>query len=256
MVAPPEKIVVAPEPAVVVAAPPAARVNAAPPGKYSKTGVTPLPSGTAAGESTASVPLLPPKYNLPPPAPTKEAKPFKLVQPAAPVFPRYLYQSPRNPAPGDRVAAAAAFSKARLFEQESRWTDAMEWYRRAVSADPSWFEAQYNYAVMAFRLRNYAAALSAYEKVLAIQPGSTDARYNFALALKSADYVTDAVNELEKILATNADDVRAQLALGNLYAQKLHNPAQARQHYLKVLALDPRNPQASDIRFWLSANPG
>jgi hypothetical protein len=27
-----------------------------------------------------------------------------------------------------------------------------------------------------------------------------------------------------------------------------------RQHYLRVLELDPRHPQASAIRFWLEAN--
>jgi Flp pilus assembly protein TadD len=68
--------------------------------------------------------------------------------------------------------------------------------------------------------------------------------------------VADAVNELEKIVAASPDEVRAQLALGNLYAQKLNNPAQARRHYLKVLELDPRNAQANDIRYWLTANPG
>ncbi len=255
VVAPSETIVVAPEPSVTTAPPSAARFNSAAPVKYSTTGVTPLPAPTTGSEPTASTPLLPPKFNLPAPAPTVDAKPFKLIQPAIPVFPRYLYLSPRAPAAGDRVAASAAFSKARLFEQSSRWTDAMEWYRRAAEADPSWYEAHYNYGVLAYRLRNYPAALSAYEKALALQPGSMDARYNFALTLKSADYVPDAVNELEKILATNPDDVRSQLALGNLYAQKLRNPAQARKHYLKVLELDPRNPQSSDIRFWLTANP-
>jgi hypothetical protein len=35
----------------------------------------------------------------------------------------------------------------------------------------------------------------------------------------------------------------------------LHDPAQARAHYLKVLELEPDNPQAADINFWLSANP-
>jgi tetratricopeptide (TPR) repeat protein len=132
----------------------------------------------------------------------------------------------------------------------------MEWYRRAASADPGWFEAQYNYGVLAYRLRNYPAALAAYEMALAIQPDSTDARYNFALTLRSAGYVTDAVNELEKILTANPDEVRAQLALGNLYAQKLNNPAQARRHYLKVIELDPHNSQANDIRYWLTSNPG
>jgi hypothetical protein len=29
----------------------------------------------------------------------------------------------------------------------------------------------------------------------------------------------------------------------------------ARRHYLKVLAVNPANPQAADIQFWLSSNP-
>ena len=257
---PTEKIVVANEPPMttepspVVKPSPVRETAAAMPDKYVQTGVTPLPP--VGSGSAATAPLLPPKFNLPPPAPTVEAKPFKPGQPAVPVFPRYVYLSPRKPAAGDRVAASAHFSKARIFEQSSRWTDATEWYRRAAQADPGWFEAQYNYGVLAYRLRNYPAALSAYETALAIQPGSLDARYNFALTLKSAGYVPDAVNELEKISAANPDEVRVQLALGNLYAQQLHNPAQARRHYLQVLELDPHNAQASDIRFWLIANPG
>jgi len=109
--------------------------------------------------------------------------------------------------------------------------------------------------VIAFRLRDFNQSLAAYEMALAIQPDSVDARYNFALALKAAGYVPDAVNELKKIVAANPDEMRAHLALGNLYAQQLYDPAQARQHYNKVLALDPRNPQAPDIQFWLSSNP-
>jgi Tfp pilus assembly protein PilF len=81
-----------------------------------------------------------------------------------------------------------------------------------------------------------------------------DARYNFALALKAAGYPVDAADQLNKILAAHADEVRAHLALANVSAQSLHDVAQARQHYLKVLELQPDNPQANDIRFWLSAN--
>jgi tetratricopeptide (TPR) repeat protein len=104
-------------------------------------------------------------------------------------------------------------------------------------------------------LGDYKESLPAYEMTLAIRPDSVGARYNFALALKAAGYVTDAVNELNKILASSPDDVRAHLALGNLYAQQLHDVARAREQYLKVLQLDPRNAQAADIQFWLSANP-
>jgi len=61
---------------------------------------------------------------------------------------------------------------------------------------------------------------------------------------------------LKKILTAHPNEVRAHLALANLSAQQLHDPAQAREHYLKVLELDPANPQTSDIRFWLAGNPG
>ena len=261
VVAPVEKIVVTTGSPVITEALPVVpkRINSSPPEKYVRTGVTPLPPAGSGSETAKTMPLLPPKLNLSQTARTVDAKPVKIFPAAPPVFARYLYLSPRKPGAGDRVAATFAFSKARTSEQSSRWTDALDGYRRAAEADASWFEAQYNYGVLADRLRNFTAALSAYEMALAIQPGSVAARYNFAFTLKSAGYPVDAVNQLEKILAANpdqTDEVRVELALGNLYAQQLHNPAAAHQHYLKVLALDPRNPQANDIRLWLTSNPG
>jgi tetratricopeptide (TPR) repeat protein len=167
---------------------------------------------------------------------------------------RYNYTSPAVPAAGDRRAAEGPFTKARLAEQDENWQDAEQFYQSAADTDPSWFEAQYNTGVIAHRLHNYSVALPRYELALATQPESVDARYNFALALKAAGYPLDAVNELKKILAISPDEVRAHLALANLCAQSLHDIFQAREHYLKVLALQPDNPQAADIRFWLSAN--
>ncbi len=83
--------------------------------------------------------------------------------------------------------------------------------------DSSWFEAQYNCGVLAFDLQDYPRALTADEMALAIQPRSSNARYNFALALKASGYVTDAEIELKKVVAADPDNVRAHLALGNLY---------------------------------------
>ena len=240
---PTQVVNVEPEPEIVTtpektAKPPAAsRIEPASgqsAGNYFQNGITPLPA---------------------PGSPAAQTKPVPIVQPAAPAFPRYLYLSPRKPEAGDRNLASGDFTKAHQFELRARWSDALEWYRRAAAADPGWFEAQFNCGVLAYRLRDYSAALPAYEMALAIEPDSVDARYNFALALKAADYATDAANELKKIVAAHPDEVRAQLALGNLYAQQLRDPAQARRHYLRVLDLDPHNPQATDIRFWLSANP-
>jgi tetratricopeptide (TPR) repeat protein len=183
-----------------------------------------------------------------------EEKPAAVKPAPAPVFARYNFSAPRKPLAGDRRAAGGAFTKARLAEQDENWLDAEQWYQQAAEMDPAWFEAQYNTGVLAHRLRNFALALPRYELALALQPDSVDARYNFALALKAAGYAPDAADEFKKILAANPGEVRAHLALANLCAQSLKDTAQARQHYLKVLELQPDNPQAADIRFWLSAN--
>jgi tetratricopeptide (TPR) repeat protein len=193
---------------------------------------------------------------LPPVNSEHEApRPVHIAQAAPPAFARYLYLHPGKPASGNRRSASAAFQQARVDEGERRFTDALDSYRQATQLDPGWFEAEYNCGVMAYRLRDFAFSLQAYETALAIEPDSTDARYNFALALKAAGYVPDAVDELKRILAINPNDVRSHLELGNLYAQQLRDVPRARAEYLEVLQLDPGNPQASNIQFWLSANP-
>jgi tetratricopeptide (TPR) repeat protein len=223
------------------------KVTILPPSNSNNPRVNPAPE-PATSTPAASTPAV----VAPAPAPPK---PVQVVRPPPPSFPRYSYLSPSKPKPGNRQTATRAFAQAQQFEQEERFSNALDSYREAARLDPGWFEAQYNCGVMAYRLRNFGQSLAACEMALAIRPDSADARYNFALSLKAAGYVTDAMKELEKILASNPNDVRAHLTLGNIYARQLHDLTQARAHYLKVLQLDPRNPQATDIQFWLSANP-
>ena len=216
--------------------------------KYMGTGLTPVPPP---GDDSGAAPTT--KTSDLPEAKSGGSNPAEPAQ----IFARYNYFSPTKPPPGDHSVgspAAGAFTKARLYEMQNKWTDALQWYEEAATLDPSWFEAQYNAGVLAHKLRNFALALPRYEWALAIQPDSVDARYNFALALKTAGFPMDAAAELKKILAANPGEVRAHLALANIYAQSLRDIPQAREHYQKVLALDPNSSQAPDIRFWLSAN--
>ena len=131
----------------------------------------------------------------------------------------------------------------------------MAFYGQATALDGSYFEAHYNLGLAAYESRSYRQALAEWEAALAIQPESNDARYNFALTLRAANHPVDAANELEKILADNPNESRAHLVLGNLYAEQLGDAARARTHYVKTLELDPRQPQATAIRYWLVANP-
>jgi Tfp pilus assembly protein PilF len=187
---------------------------------------------------------------------TSAKKTAPVILPPSPVnFPRYEYLSPARPAAGDRKAANAAFMQAQDAERNQKTAEALQFYKQAATLDPSWFEAQYNAGVLAYRQQGIATALGSFERALAIQPDSVNARYLFALALKAGNYVPDADNELQKILADHPDEMRAHLALANLCAGPLRDPALARVHYRKVLELNPNVPQAADIRAWLASNP-
>jgi tetratricopeptide (TPR) repeat protein len=128
-------------------------------------------------------------------------------------------------------------------------------YEKATRLDPAYFEAYYNQGLAVYEMGNWQPCLAAYEFALAIQPDALDARYNFALALKQANYPQDAANELIRILKSAPEEVRAHLSLANLYAQQLRQPKLAREHYSRVLELDPRHPKAAEIRYWLAATP-
>jgi tetratricopeptide (TPR) repeat protein len=194
-----------------------------------------LPSNTVAVASAKSVPAA-----ASPPA----------------TFARYHYQSPAKPSPGsDHLDAERAFAQGVQAQQASRLQEAMTDYRKATQLDPAYFDAYYNYGLAATDAHNYQAALIAYEVALAIRPESLEARYNFALVLQRSGYPIDAANELEKLLTIYPNYGRGHLALGNLFAQELKQPAKAREHYQKALETDPHNPQADAVREWLAANP-
>ena len=208
-----------------------------------KTPMRPTPLGPAAGSSEG--------------APTTATEPTASTPPSVPSGPpaRYTYRHPAKPAPGNLDDAQRLFAQAVQAYQAHRLPEAVQSYRLATQADPSCFDAYYNLGLANTETGNLSAALAAYEYALAVRPRSLDARYNFALVLKQANFVVDAVIELERVVAIYPNETRAHLVLGNLYAQQFYQMAKARQHYLRVLEVEPHNPQAGTIRYWLAANP-
>jgi tetratricopeptide (TPR) repeat protein len=168
---------------------------------------------------------------------------------------RFAYNTQAKPAAGNRTEAERLFAQGLEAQKAHRLADAITAYRAATQLDSTYFQAFYNLGLAASDAGNLQQALSAYENALAITPDSVDARYNFGLLLKQAGYDTDAANELEKLVLKHPNEARGHLALANLYAQQLHDNARARDHYLKVLELDPANAQANDIRRWVAEHP-
>lgn len=189
---------------------------------------------------------------IPAPAPSAVA-----ATPPAPVptYPRYRYTSRALPKSGNRREAERHFSRGVAAQKSAQLAQALAHYQQAASADPAYFEAYYNLGLAAYDLGQWRQSLGVYELALALKPDSIDTRYNFALALKQAGHPLDAMEELKRILKANPAETRAHLSLGNLYAQQLNQPRAARPHYLKVIETEPNHPKASEIRYWLAANP-
>jgi tetratricopeptide (TPR) repeat protein len=135
------------------------------------------------------------------------------------------------------------------------YPEAIQYYERATNLDPTFFEAYYNLGLAAYEDDDMAVSLTAYEHALSLNSDFKDLRYNFALSLLKGGYVLDAADEFQDLAALMPNDSRLHLSLANIYAQKLGDPAQARQHYQKVLSLQPHHPQAAAIRSWLAGNP-
>jgi tetratricopeptide (TPR) repeat protein len=194
------------------------------------------------------------------PAPASSASPeigtaTPVVTPEAPPIPRYTYATPIRPVSGNRKEAERYFSEGLRLHKAGQLAQAVAYYQRATQLDPAYFEAFYNQGLASYDLGRFKQSLPVYEYALALQPDSADARYNFSLALKQAGYPADAAAELAKILSAHPDEARSHYSLGNLCAHQLKQPREAREHYQKVLALQPNHPRASEIRYWLAANP-
>src|ERR1051326_509526 len=239
---------------------PAAIQKSEPPTTSAKNAATPLqktatnntkppPAATPPLSADADVVKLPPEPIV---KPARDVSALSTPGPPAPnpPTPDTASESSANHAQAERL-----FAEGRRAQQAHRLLDAINSYRAATEQDPSYFDAFYNWALATSEAGDLPGTIAAYESALAIRPDSLDARYNLAWTLKQNNDFARAAEQLERVLQKYPNDTRSHLALANLYAQQLHEPAKARPHYVKVLEIDPHNPQAGTIRFWLTSNP-
>ncbi|HWD20872.1 MAG TPA: tetratricopeptide repeat protein [Verrucomicrobiae bacterium] len=167
----------------------------------------------------------------------------------------YVHSLAVTPIPGNRADAQHLVEQGAVAQQQGRLDEALTDFQKAVDTDSTYFQAPLSLGLAAIDAKDYGTALTSLDKALKLRADSADARYAFAWVLQKKNYFQDAADELEKLVAQHPEQARGHLLLGNLYAQKLNQPRQAREHYLKVLSLDPHSSQAETIRNWLEKNP-
>jgi len=204
--------------------------------------------------ATASKTLpIPAAAVAPPLAPV--VKPAASLSTQKPAFPRYVRRAPASLPAGKRTEAERFFGTAIAAHDRHDLADALVLYQHAVELDPSYLAAHHNLALVAMEEGDVQRALLAGECATRIDPGSVPALRVFAGALQRGGFPVDAAEQLDRLLGADPSDVAAHLSLAGLKAGPLGDPGSARSHYERVLALDPRHPQAAAIRVWLSSNP-
>jgi tetratricopeptide (TPR) repeat protein len=168
---------------------------------------------------------------------------------------RYAYPARVTPIPGNRPEAERWAALGVQAGQKGHLQEALRDYQQATTADPTDFDAALGLGLTAIDAGAYETAMTALFRALALEEDSANARYAFAWTLQKRGYYIDAAGELEKLLAAHPDETRGHLLLGNLEAERLGQPKEARQHYTRVLELDPSNPQAPAIRAWILKTP-
>lgn len=194
------------------------------------------------------------RSSLPVPRLTNAAAAAPAVKPK-PVVSRRQRQAPEVIAPGNRNAAELKFNEAILAHNRRDYAGAAALYEQAAQADPSFYPAHHNLALVALDLNEPAKAVTAAEYATALQPDSAASRQLYAAALQRANFPADAAEQIERLLQVNPNDSQNHLTVAGLYATSLGETAKARAHYQRVLELEPNHPQASAIRIWLAGNP-
>ncbi len=186
---------------------------------------------------------------------TQEVSPVKVAKTDLPLqIPKYNYLRPQKPSQGNRDEAQKKLLLGLKAHDAGDLKEAKSQYEEAVKLDPSYFEANYNLAIVLLELGELDESLKRYEYALAINPEAPNARFNFALALQKGNYLNDAVKELENYLIINPQDNRARLLLANIYAKQLKDKSNASKQYLEILRTEPNHPQALTIHEWLKQN--
>jgi len=129
-----------------------------------------------------------------------------------------------------------------LFD-EAKYEEAITYYDKALSIDPSNLDALFSKALALDNLGRFAEAISHYDKVLEIEPADIDALYNKAFALDNLGRLDEALSYYNKVLDLDPNDVAALYHKG-LALEKVGRHSEAIVYYDRVLAINPNDADA------------
>jgi tetratricopeptide (TPR) repeat protein len=128
-------------------------------------------------------------------------------------------------------------------EENGDLEPAEQWYRRALSEEPSFAAAHTNLGNVVFRKGKIDEARDCYESALAHEPNQPEARFNLGNLLDEVNESELAIAELRQAIARSPDFADAHYNLGVILL-RIGGTVQARHHLETYLELDSDSPWA------------
>lgn len=150
-------------------------------------------------------------------------------------------------ASNDTLTAEDWFHIGGMCEDEERYADAVEAYRRAISLRPDYAEAFFNLGNVMRATGDTADAQDAYQAAVACDPHLHWAWYNLADIQEETGRLRDAVASLERAVAISPTYADAHFNLARCY-ERIGRVKEAKAHWTAYLRLDPHSEWARIAR--------
>lgn len=137
--------------------------------------------------------------------------------------------------------------RGQYFEEEERFEEAADAYRKAIALEPSCPESFYNLGNVLRALERPDAALEMFRLALALDPNLTEAWYNVADVLEEQGCIKEAIEHLNQTLDVTSTFADAYYNLA-LCHEKLGDTDRAQHCWSEYLKLDPQSEWANVAR--------
>ena len=124
-----------------------------------------------------------------------------------------------------------------LAQQQGKFQEAVEHYRRVIKFDPNHWEVHYNLGNALTDAGRIKEAADEYREAVRLYPGSRSAQYNLGVSLYSQGKLDEAIGYFRKTLEIEPNYASARYSLGRALAQR-GRLAEAINEYKEALRQD------------------
>lgn len=116
-----------------------------------------------------------------------------------------------------KSVAGNMFNEGNNFYRRRDYSNALDYYKKVVSIDDSFYQAYYQLGVVETRLKNNRGSIEAYTKTVEIKPDFYQGWYGLGIAKRSDGDNRGALTAFQKAIDHNPGYAKAYCAMGDIY---------------------------------------